>query len=273
MTNEVTIDGVEIALPARPGVLAELSTELDAEEPDFGKVSALVNCDLGLAAEVVRVANSPYFGVSGRIASVQQAINFLGLSQVFNLVTEVMLRRVFPANDPLVDALWDTSTERAGLMARLARNTSVPLERAYTAGLFQDSGVAVLAELVPNYRPTWNRTRWLPNAPQIERLEHVIDHPAVSASLVEQWGLPEEIARAVRLHHDIDELDASPVSARARSLVALSVLANFVLVQAMSHDTSMWEASFGKASEMLGVPLMVAQTWAEQASSLFESPR
>ncbi|HUX26306.1 MAG TPA: HDOD domain-containing protein [Burkholderiales bacterium] len=272
MTNEVTIDGVEIALPARPGVLAELSTELEAEEPDFGKVSALVNSDLGLAAEVVRTANSPYFGVSGRIASVRQAINFLGLSQVFNLVTEVMLRRVFPANDPLMDALWDTSTKRAGLMARLARNTSVPVERAYTAGLFADCGVAVLAELVPNYRLTWQRTRWLPDAPWIERLEHLIDHPAVSASLVEQWGLPEEIAQAVRLHHDIGGLDAPPVPARTRSLVALSVLANFVLVQALSQDASLWEAPFSKACAILDVPLMVAQTWAEQASSLLESP-
>lgn len=270
MTNEVTIDGVEIALPARPGVLVELSTELDAEEPDFHKVSALVNNDLGLAAEVVRTANSPYFGVPGRIASVQQAINFLGLSQVFTLVTEVMLRRVFPANDPLMNALWDTSTKRAGLMARLARNTSVPVDRAYTAGLFQDCGVAVLAELVPNYRLTWQRTRWLPNAPWIERLEHVIDHPAVSALLVEQWGLPDEIAQAVRLHHDIAELDAPSVSARIRSLIALSVLADFVLVQALSQDASLWEASFSKASAMLDVPLVLARTWAEQASSLLE---
>jgi HD-like signal output (HDOD) protein len=265
MTNKVMIDGIEVALPARPGVLADISAELQVEDPDFRKVSELINNDLGLAAEVVRTANSPYFGVSGRIASVQQAINFLGLSQVFTLVTEVMLRRVFPVNDTLMDALWDTSTRRAAIMARLARNTSVPADRAYTVGLFQDCGVVLLAALAPNYRQTWERTRWLPNAPSAERLEHVIDHPKLSFMLVEQWGLADEIAQAVRLHHDIDRLNAVEVSARTCSLVALSVLANFALVEALSLDTSAWEAPFNTATTLLDVLPSVARTWTAHA--------
>jgi HD-like signal output (HDOD) protein len=268
VNNKVTIEGIEIEFPARPGVLARLTAELEAEDPDFHSISALVNNDLGLAAAVVRSANSPYFGVSGRIGSVQQAINFLGLSHVFSLVTGVMLRRVFPGNDPLMDELWDNSSTRAAIMARLARNTSVPVDRAYTVGLFQDCGVAVLAMLAPKYRLTWKQIGWLPDATAVERREHHMDHPTLSASMVEQWGLSNEIAQAVRLHHEIDRLDALELSERSRSLVALSVLANFVLARALSQHTSLWKASFSLASTMLDVPLAVAQEWAEQASSL-----
>jgi HD-like signal output (HDOD) protein len=267
-TNIVTIDGVEIAFPARPGVLSELIAELESEVPDLHSVTELVNDDLGLAVEVVRSANSPYFGVSGRIGSVQQAISFLGLSQVFSLVTGAMLRRVFPADDVLMEQLWDNSTTRAAIMARLARNTSVPADRAYTVGLFQDCGVVVLAALAPNYRLTWKKICWLPDAPSAERREHAIDHPTLSASLVGQWGLSDEIAEAVRLHHDIDRLDALEASDRTRRLVALSVLANFVMVRALSQNASLWKASFGQAATMLDVPLDVAQGWAEQVSSL-----
>lgn len=268
MTETAKFDDIKLELPARPGVLAELSAELEAEDPDFRKVSGLVNNDLGLAAAVVKTANSPYFGVSGRIASVQQAINFLGLSQVFSLVTGVMLRRVFPEKDPLMDSLWDISARRAALMARLARNTSVPADRAYTVGLFQDCGVVLIAARVPDYRQTWQRTCWLPDAPTAEQHEHAVDHPTLSALLVEHWGLPDEIAQAVRWHHDIGGPDALEVGARARSLVALSVLANFVLVQALSQDASLWDSAFSQASAVLNVPTPVAQTWTEQAGSL-----
>ena len=268
MSEIITFDDIEFELPARPGVLAELSAELEAEDPDFRKVSALVNNDLGLAAAVVKTANSPYFGVSGRIGSVQHAINFLGLSQVFSLVSGAMLRGAFPEHDPLMDELRDISTKRAALMARLARNTTIPPDRAYTVGLFQDCGVAMLAARVSDYRPTWQRTRWLPDAPEREREEHVTDHPTLSALLVQHWRLPPEIAQAVRFHHQIDRLAALDVFAPTRSLVALSVLANLVLVQALSEDVAPWEAQLNQAAALLHVPQLVAQTWAEQAGSL-----
>ena len=268
VTNQVTIDGIEIELPARPGVLASLTAELEAENPDFRNVLALVKDDLGLAAEVIRTANSPYFGVSGRIGSIRQAINFLGLSHVFSLVTGVMLRRVFPENDPLISDLWESATKRATIMARLARNAAVPVDRAYTVGLFQDCGVAVLAALAPTYRSTWNQICWLPDATSVERHDHVLDHPTVSASLVEQWGLADEIAIAVRVHHDIDRLDTLKISARARTLVALSVIANFVLARALSQNASLWKMSFSLAATTLNIPLVVAQQWAEEVTSL-----
>ncbi len=272
MTDKITFDDIEFELPARPGVLAQVSAELELEDPDFKKVSALINTDLGLAAAVVKTANSPYFGVSGRIGSVQHAINFLGLSQVFSLVSGATLRGIFPKNDALMDELWDISTQRAALMARLARNTHVPADRAYTTGLFQDCGVVMLAARVADFRGTWERTRWMPDAPSIERSEHVTDHPTLSALLVQHWGLPDEIAQAVRFHHEIERLAGLQVSGRTRSLVALSVLANYVLVQALSQDATPWEASLDQAAALLEVPTMVVQAWAEQAGSLLAGP-
>ena len=266
MTNKISIDGIEYEFPAQPGVLGQLTAEFKTENPDIRKVSGLVNDDLGLAAEVVKSANSPYFGVSGRIGSVQQAVYFLGLAQVFSLVNGVMLRRVFPRNDLLMDQLWDNSSTRGAIMARLARNVSVPMDRAYTVGLFQDCGVAVLSARFPNYRMTWEQICWLPSSTSVEQGEYKIDHPMLSALLVARWGLSEEIGHAVRLHHDIDQLDALEVTDQTKILVSLSVLANFVLARALSQNASLWKASFAQASTMLNVPLVVAEKWAEQAS-------
>ena len=187
---------------------------------------------------------------------------------MFSLVTGVMLRGVFPENDPLMDQLWEVSSKRAVLMARLARHTAVAADRAYTVGLFQDCGAVSLANRVIDYRQTWLRTRWQPNGPVIERREHVTDHPTLSALLVQHWGLPDEIAQAVRFHHEIDKLEDLSLPARTRRLVALSVIANFVLVQAVSQDAPLWESALGQAATILDVPSMVVQAWSEQASAL-----
>ena len=264
MSETAIIDGVEFDLPARPAVLAELSAELESYDPDFRKVSNLVNKDLGLAAAVVRAANSPLFGVSGRIVSVQQAVNFLGLAQVFALITGVMLRRVFPEDDSLIDELWDMSTKRAAIMAQLAHNTLMPADRAYTVGLFQDCGVALLAMRSPHYRGTWARARWAVDAPRIEQREHAADHSRLSATLARHWGFASEIALALAQHHDIDSLD-SPEPSRVRGFVALSVFANFALAGTSSRDDASWAASLEKAAATFELSPLTAQAWLEQA--------
>jgi HD-like signal output (HDOD) protein len=96
----------------------------------------------------------------------------------------------------------------------------------------------------------------------------VTDHPTLGALLVQHWGLPDEIAQAVRFHHEIERLETLDVYARTRSLVALSVLANVVLVQALAQDTRQWEPSLDHAAAMLHVSPTIARAWAEQASSL-----
>ena len=273
MTELASIDDLVIELPARPAVLAELTAELESFDPDFRKVSKLINNDIGLAAAVVKTANSPLFGVSGRIVSVQQAINYLGLAQVFSLVTGVMLRRAFPDADPLLDTLWQISSTRAAIMGRLARNTLLAPDRAYTVGLFQDCGVALLATRSKDYRRTWERTRWLPAPLEIEQHEHEIDHATVSAALVRHWGLAGEISQAVEHHHNVDMLDAAQIS-RTQSLIALSMFANFTLAQTRSQDLSAWAGPVGKAGAIFNLLPAVTQSWIEQASALIEgSPR
>jgi len=264
-----TLDDIELELPARPAVLAELSAELKASDPDYRKVSNLVNKDIGLAAAVVKTANTPFFGIAGRITSVQQAIHFLGLAQVFSLVTGVMLRRAFPENDSLISALWDVSTKRAAVMSHLALNTSVPPDRAYTVGLFQDCGVALLTMRSREYRQTWEDTRWLPNGPTIELSRHVVAHPSLSALLVKHWGLAGEIVDAVKHHHDMDELDTLD-SSRTQSFVALSVFANYGLVQALSQDASPWAESVDKAAAILDLSPLATEAWIVQANMLLE---
>jgi HD-like signal output (HDOD) protein len=230
---------LQAELPPRPAVLASLSAQMDSEEPDISRVSALVSADVGLAAAVIKTVNSSYFGLARQVASVQQGVTYLGLASVFSIVTGALLRRSFPSSDPLMEHLWEDSAQRGALMSRSARELRVlPPDRAYTGGLFEHCGMALLLLHAPGYAEMLKQDA--ANLPELERARYGSDHAALGQALVRTWGLPEEIALGVRYHHDMARLDGFDIPWPARQLVALSVLVNQALALRLGRSSPSW---------------------------------
>ena len=246
---------LETELPAMPAALASLSNEMQKEEPDFQRVSSLVNADVGLAAAVVKIANSPYVGLGRKIGSVQQAILYLGLAEVFSVVTGLLLRRTFKAGGPAMERLWDTAARRASWMSWLTRGiNAVKSDRAYTCGLFEDCGMAVLLLRAPGYAQTLSQLEASPNARALEREQHGLDHVVLSQALVRAWGLPDNIALAVRHHHDIAMLADLELPAETQVLVALSACANEAIARSQGRAPDHWSTTREICARILAVP-------------------
>ena len=131
---------LQAELPPRPAVLTALTEQMQSDEPDLTRVSSSGErrCRSG-GRGVIKTVNSPYFGLSRQVASVQQAVTFLGLAEVFGIVTGALLRRSFLSNDPMMEQIWDDSATRGALMRRLARELHILApDRAYTCGLFEN---------------------------------------------------------------------------------------------------------------------------------------
>jgi HD-like signal output (HDOD) protein len=247
---------LQAELPPRPAVLTALTEEMQNEEPDLAKVSTLVSADVGLASSVIKTVNSPYFGLSRQVASVQQAITFLGLAEVFGIVTGALLRRTFVCLDPLMETLWDTSSARGVLMRRLARELHVLApDRAYTCGLFENAGMALLLMHAPGYSHTVAQASDELALMDRERVRYGVDHATLGQALMRTWGLPEELALAVRLHHGLVHLQGDETPILARQLIALSALANAVL----SRNSRDWEQLRELVASILELPLAQLQ--------------
>jgi len=220
---------LQAELPPRPAVLTALTEQMQSEEPDLSRVSQLVSGDVGLAAAVIKTVNSPYFGLSRQVASVQQAVTFLGLAEVFGIVTGALLRRSFVSGDLLMEQIWDQSAARGGLMRRLAADlhTLAP-DRAYTCGLFENSGMALMLVHAPGYSHTVSQAGDGLALMERERVRYGVDHATLGQALMRTWGLPEELALAVRHHHGLARLQPE-MPLLMRQLVALSAMANAVL--------------------------------------------
>jgi HD-like signal output (HDOD) protein len=246
---------LETGLPAMPAALVSLGAEMQKEDPNFTRVSTLVNADVGLAAAVVKIANSPHVALGRKIGSVQQAIVYLGLPEVYSVVTGLLLRRTFKRGGPAMERLWDTAARRASWMRWLTRGmNAVRGDRAYTCGLFEDCGMAVLLLRAPGYAQTLAQLEGAGNARELERQQHGLDHVVLSQALVRAWGMPDTIALAVRHHHDILTLHELELPAEARMLVALSAAANEAIARLQGRPRQDWSATREACARILAVP-------------------
>ena len=232
---------LQAELPPRPSVLTSLAAEMQSEEPNLANVSAMVSSDVGLAASVIKTVNSPYFGLGRQVASVQQAVTFLGLGEVFGIVTGALLRRVFMSGDPAMERLWDESTARGITMRQLSLALrAIAPDRAYTCGLFENSGMALLLLHAPGYAHTLKQAGDGRDLLERERVRYGIDHGALGQALVRTWGLPEDIALAVRHHHDLHHLEGVEVPWQTKLLIALSLVANEMVRRARGERGPKW---------------------------------
>ena len=72
-------------LPSVPEVLVRIWTLADDPNSSVADLEKVVQVEPPLAAKVLRLANSPYFGGRGRIRSVHSAITVLGFDTLRNL--------------------------------------------------------------------------------------------------------------------------------------------------------------------------------------------
>src|SRR5690606_8056968 len=97
-------------IPPCPVVLERITQEMDNANPDFRQLTHIISSDVALAAGLVKLANSPYFGTQRRIASVSEALIMLGLDTASQAVACIALAEAFP-NMRAMERFWDASAQ------------------------------------------------------------------------------------------------------------------------------------------------------------------
>ncbi|MEK8086488.1 HDOD domain-containing protein [Aquabacterium sp. A3] len=189
---------LNIDLPACPSTLVKLSLLMADDDCTVDQLAALIETDMALSSAIVRTVNSALFGLLKRVETVHEGIRYLGMAQVAGLTYEIGLRGAFPPS-PLLQSIWDRAGIRGLAMGRIARQLDVDPWLAHTAGLFAESGRAVLY--------AYDQTRYaalesghdeeaLLCAAEIEAFG--VSHSALGAALCQSWGLSRDVADSVR---------------------------------------------------------------------------
>lgn len=175
-------------LPSTPAVWQRLTELFESPDAALRDAAAIVETDPALSAKVLQLVNSAFFGLPQRMASVANAVAYLGFEPLRSLVLwqEVSGAKVSAAEL----ARWQARAFRVATICRalMARSTAADRETAFTAGLLADIGTLALA--------TSGR------ATDSEGNAGERTHAAVSAYLLGLWGLPASLVEAVAAHHD-----------------------------------------------------------------------
>ena len=102
-----------IKIPPRPTVIEEINREKRKEEPDLRNIAQIISKDIALTAAMLKIVNSPLFGLSKKIETVQQSVMTLGLNNVIGIVTGLALKNTIGAKEPNLEVFWDSAEKVA----------------------------------------------------------------------------------------------------------------------------------------------------------------
>ena len=230
------------SISAAPAILEPLleMMRLPSEEIRFEKVVKLVSYDGAIAAQCLRLANSPLFG-RRQTETVRTAVLVLGLERVRSMLFGLCVNRVIPADEWVIgpDEFWRHSLGCALVTQRMAKKIEYPEpEKAYLAGLLHDLGILVNSILC-----TGDFRECLRRASEQRVPLHIIEeqvlgftHCDTGQMLCEHWGLPQELADAAGSHHDASLL---PTAGPLACLVHLGDLLCRVRYLGLGYDEIM----------------------------------
>ena len=262
-----------IRIPARPSLLVEMQKELNKEEPSAQGLAKIIANDVALAASLLKLTNSSFFGLRLKAQSVDHAVGLLGTNQTGMLMTGIIARQTMNASGLPLGKFWDFSTKRAqALSAMVKRFPFCSADVAHTFGLFCDIGVPILMERFPEYAATWKMANNEFDLPltQIEDDHHITNHASIGSLMARTWGLPEQVSIAILLHHDYRTLEDVATDDGVRGLIALSTLADYAIQKYEGQETSAeWFKASERVCQYLGISLDDAEDWCEELQALF----
>jgi putative nucleotidyltransferase with HDIG domain len=196
------------SLPTLSATVGRLSVLLRDERSGAGEFERAIRPDPALTANLLKLANSAYFGLSRQVKSVRQAIAVIGLVKVYGVAASAAISKLVPARlagyEIGAGEFWLHSVAVAVLAERLAVDTAVRApDLTFTCGLLHDVGKLALSTFLPPEVPGREgseRERGMSSV-DAERRALGTDHVEVGLAVAERWNLPAGVGHAARWHH------------------------------------------------------------------------
>jgi len=195
-----------LALPQSAVGFLELTKDPSNGPPEYAKP---ISADPGLASQVLRFANSSFFGFRYKITTVQMALSLINVRTVKNFVlwNAVFALLPDPKYGPFDLKVFVLDSLRRGSFAKALGScfSELDSEELFIAALLQDIAIPLLAQYWPNeYEKI--AVRHQKSGLCLSVLEEETfgwNHAIAGALLVKEWGFAEELASNIEAHHTV----------------------------------------------------------------------
>lgn len=197
-------------LPAPPQAALEMLRACMGDDVDQKVLAQFAESDPVLTAELLRVVNTPLFGLGKEIASVKHAISLLGIRTLRSIVLCLMVREAVQGHAIPgfnLTEYWEDTLRRATCARLLASHLKLDADEAFTLGMMQDFGTLLLFYLHPQRATEYSNLRRLePRAAHARENDLFgMTHTQVFSVLAQSWSLPQSLITAIATHHQPDD--------------------------------------------------------------------
>lgn len=215
-------------LPTIPVVATKVMQLIESENATAEEIARVVSSDPAVAARVLKISNSSFYGCQRQIQTLSHAIMVLGFSTLKSLVVAASVKQVYKPYGLTEKMLWEHSFG-AGLAARIIAKTTrtVNEEEAFLGGLFHDIGKIIMNTMDHQKFQTvmeicYNEGISFSDA---EQQIYPYHHSEVGAMVIKKWNFPEILMNAVAQHHRFEFVEEEdPYLIRLSCVVGLANL-------------------------------------------------
>ena len=193
-----------------PATGAKMLKMLEDPETSIDEIEDVLRHDPGLTGNVLKLANSAYFGIPSKVSSVRQAVLLLGLRKLIQLVVAscvgAVMDKPVPGYDLPPGDLWRHSIAVSIAAEALVKDKkNLDAEDIFTPALLHDIGKLILGHFVKDELEDIEKIAGK-GVPYVVAENMVLgtDHAEVGAQVLTQWSFPRDVIEAVRWHHDPD---------------------------------------------------------------------
>ncbi|OAQ21487.1 HDOD domain-containing protein [Thermosulfurimonas dismutans] len=192
--------------PPLPQIITRILEKLSDPEVSPIEIAPLIEKDPALSSQVLKLANSAYYGLQRKISRISEAASLLGLKEIETLVLSYGVVRAL--EDPEVEGFdlkifWEDSLFRALFAREVAQRLSLEAEEAFAGALLEDVALPVLlTNWYEGYRKVYER--WQSDRSlalhEVEKEVLSWNHAQAGAWVLKNWKLPDVLVCCVGLH-------------------------------------------------------------------------
>jgi len=196
--------------PSMPQAAIKLRTLISKKDVSIDEIERILRHDPGLAVNVLRLANSAFFGIPAKVTNLKQAVMLLGVKRFSKIAVGASM---YKSMDTAVEGyglspgeLWLHSIAVSTTAEALAKNRKLAeANDFFTPALLHDLGKLVLGKFVKAEQPKID-SLVADGVPVViaEREVLTTDHAEIGALILSKWSFPDDLINAVLWHHSPD---------------------------------------------------------------------
>jgi len=195
------------ALPHFPENVVELIRLSSDANVTLAAIAGKISTDPALTADLLKLVNSAFYMLPGRVNNILQAVKVVGMKGLRNLLYSYGSQKVLGERYNEMRELWDHSYRTAYyafLLTRGLKKRNDLLDDVYVAGILHDLGRILVSYLHPDMIERMQRfcaSKGIPSS-VLEKFSFGLNHAEIGSLLARKWNFPDQLVEGIALHHD-----------------------------------------------------------------------